>query len=341
MKNKANLPEKTVVQQGNDIVQSFYRMDAEQTNLFYYALAKIEKVFNPVKFLESYGKDNKTVVDFNDFKAQFSLSEMFESLNLPDTKIMRDLYYKKFVDMLKVVIKVESVSQKRFYPLYSEAVIGMDSKNKYASEICIIFNPLLFKNIFASRYTNGQLQVLGQLSRGSKNNYAQRLYFYLAMYRNTQGQQRYHNKEQGQWQVKISETYFRELVQMPKDEHLRKDSFRRMIKQQVQKINEKNFEFFTTVEFRKYGSEDMFFTCSENMQLKKLSKKDSTKERIEKLEINKQLEHIAYVRTVYRDEFDEIYQEELQQEVLFGSKEKTAEYNAYKRICQKKGIKEK
>ena len=341
MKNKSNLPEKTVVQQGNDIVQSFYRMDAEQTNLFYYALAKIEKVFNPVKFLESYGKDNKTVVDFNDFKAQFSLSEMFESLNLPDTKIMRDLYYKKFVDMLKVVIKVESVSQKRFYPLYSEAVIGMDSKNKYASEICIIFNPLLFKNIFASRYTNGQLQVLGQLSRGAKNNYAQRLYFYLAMYRNTQGKKRYHNENEGEWRIKITETYFRELVQMPKDENLRTNNFRAMIKRLVQKINEKNFEFFTTVEFGKYGSEDMFFTCSENMQLKKLSKKDSTKERIEKLEINKQLEHIAYVRTVYRDEFDEIYQEELQQEVLFGSKEKTAEYNAYKRICQKKGIKEK
>ena len=341
MKNKAKFPEKTAVQQGNDLVRAFYRMDAEQTNLFYYAIAKIEKVFDPVRFLESYNKDKRSVIDYNDFKAQFTLSEMFETLNLPDTKIMRDLYYKKFIDMLKVVIKIESVSKKQFYPLFSEAIIGMDSQNKYASEICIIFNPLLFKNIFSSRYTNGQLQILGQLSKSARNNYAQRLYFYLAMYRNTQGQKRYHNKEQGEWRVNITETYFRELVQMPKDENTRKNNFRAMIKRVVEKINEKNFEFCTTVEFGGYGSEDMFFTCSENMQLKKLSKTDSPRERIEKLEVNKQREHIAYIHNTYKDEFEEIYQEELRQEVLFGSKEQTAEYNAYKRICLKHGIKEK
>lgn len=329
---KQNFPAKTQVQQGNDIVKSFYKMDAEQTNIFYFALSKIEQAFNPIKYLQN---PDSTIVDFNDFKAQFSLSEMFKALDLPDTKNMRDVYFSKFVDLLDVKIKVDTIDEKKFYPLYSEAAIGTKSKKKYDSEICIIFNPLLFKKIFASQYTNGQLKVLGQLSKGTRNNYAQRLYFYLAMFRNTQGKKQYHNEHKGEWKVKMTESYFRELVQMPKDEKSRKDNFRRTIKNTVKKINEKNFEFVTTLDFGDYKSDEMTFICNENMNLYKLSKDDSPSERAEKLEVNKSDEEAAYFRQKYADEWNEILFEEMKKGILVGGedfKKSVAEANTLQRM---------
>lgn len=339
--SEKNLPAKTQVQQGNDVIKAFYKMDAEQTNLFYYALTKIEQVFDPIKCLEN---PNGTVFDFNDFKAQFSLSEMFKALDLPDTKNMRDLYFSKFIDLLNTKIKITEVNSKKFYPLYSEATVGLDSKQRYASEICIIFNPLLFRNIFSSRYTNGQLKVLGQLSRGSRNNYAQRLYFYLAMYRNTQGKKRYHNENESEWEVKMTEQYFRELVQMPKNQNTRKDSFRRTIKTAVSKINEKNFEFITSVEFGGYGSDEMIFTCNENMNLYKLGKTDTYQNRIEKLESNKQEEAIAYCKKKYADEWQEEMQKKIKTEPKFLFKmskdfeQKALDYEVYKIISERHNL---
>lgn len=309
MNETKKFPKKTQIQQGNDLVKAFYRMDAEETNLFYFALSKIEQVFNPVKFLETH--PNHTTFDYNDFRSSFSLSELFKALDLLDTKNMRDLYYSKFENLLKIQIRFDQDETKKCYPLYIEATIGKEAREYYNSDICIIFNPLLVKKIFSSCYTNGQLKILGQLSKGAKNNYAQRLYFYLAMYRNTQGQKRYHNDE-NTWKVKMNEDYFRNLVQMPQDENTRRNNFRSMIKKIVQKINDKNFEFCIDVSFGGYGSNEMFFECTENMILKKLEKGESSAIRKLKLEINKSNEELAYYKKIYADEFESILKEQIE-----------------------------
>lgn len=318
---KQIFPAKTQVQQGNDIVKAFYKMDAEQTNLFYFAISKIEQVFDPIKYIENFDEGKKESADFTDFNAEFLLSEMFKAMDLPDTKNQRDFYVSKFLDLLKIQINIQSLNEKEFYPLYVRAKVSYENSGSSDYKILITFNPLLFKKIFASQYTNGQLKVIGQLSKNSKTNYAQRLYFYLAMFRNTQGKAQYHNENKGEWNVRMTEQYFRDLVQMPKDENTRKNNFRAMIKKLVKKINEKNFEFVITIKFGGYGSDTMTFICNENMNLWKLSKDDSAAERAEKLEMNKTDEEAAYFRQKFPDEWNEILSEELQNNVLFGGEE--------------------
>jgi hypothetical protein len=190
-----------------------------------------------------------------------------------------------------------------------------------------VFNPFFFDLIFEKNYTSADLKILGQLSKNAKNNYAQRLYFYLAMYRNTQGEKRFHNTEKGEWKVKITEEYFRELVQMADEENKRKDSFRRMIKNLVAKINSCNSEFVTSVDFGGYGSSEMIFICNENLNLWKIGPNEKNKD---KLLINQQEREIAYYKKKYPDEWQEVYKDFSLTPVLFEelnlTKKQTDEY---------------
>jgi hypothetical protein len=333
-KNLANLPSKTQIQQGNDLVKAFFKMNSEQTNIFYYAISKMETVFDPIRFLEHYNEKEQKV-DFKDFVAKFSMTEMLNSMDLPNSETLRKTYLRVIKDMSHVVVKLENQRHKKYMPLFSLVDIDKDT-----NEIEVIFNPIFFENVFSSRYTNGQLKILGQLSKGARTNYAQRLYFYLAMYRNTQGQKQYHNDEPNSWTVEMTEEYFRDLVQMPKDKNPRRNTFRAMIKNVVDKINKINFEFSTSVSYT-YGTNKMTFLCTENMNLKKLEKDENTEMRIQKLAINKEQEDIKYFRKKYSEEFEKEYQNQLKNEVLdFGTSNKNlrneiAEFEAYKIIKER------
>jgi hypothetical protein len=333
-KNLANLPSKTQIQQGNDLVKAFFKMNSEQTNIFYYAISKMETVFDPIRFLEHYNEKEQKV-DFKDFVAKFSMTEMLNSMDLPNSETLRKTYLRVIKDMSHVVVKLENQRHKKYMPLFS--LVDID---KETNEIEVIFNPIFFENVFSSRYTNGQLKILGQLSKGARTNYAQRLYFYLTMYRNTQGQKQYHNDEPNSWTVEMTEEYFRDLVQMEKEKNPRKDAFRRCINGLISKINKINFEFSTSVSYT-YGTNKMTFLCTENMNLKKLEKDENTEMRIQKLAINKEQEDIKYFRKKYSEEFEKEYQNQLKNEVLdFGTSNKNlrneiAEFEAYKIIKER------
>ena len=218
------------------------------------------------------------------------------------------MYYRNFGELSEIIIKSKNEKGKTTWtPLFSQTIW-------YGDQIDIVFNPFFFDLIFEKNYTSADLRILGQLSKNAKNNYAQRLYFYLAMYRNTQGEKKFHNTEKGEWKVKITEEYFRELVQMGENENVRRNNFRAMIKNLVTKINSCNSEFVTSVDFGGYGSSDIIFTCNENLNLRKIEQNEKNKD---KLLINEQEKEIAYFKKKYPDEWQEIYKELSQTEVLF------------------------
>lgn len=305
-KNSEPKTELSTVRQGNDFVKCFYKMTAEQQNIFYYAVASLSWNCNP---LEKYFSGKPlSELKANTFSASFKIQELFEKMDLPNTKNYKDVYYRNFGELSEIIIKSKNEKGKTTWtPLFSQTIW-------YGDQIDIVFNPFFFDLIFEKNYTSADLRILGQLSKNAKNNYAQRLYFYLAMYRNTQGEKKFHNTEKGEWKVKITEEYFRELVQMSAEENKRKDSFRRMIKNLVTKINSCNSEFVTSVDFGGYGSSDIIFTCNENLNLLKIEQNEKNKD---KLLINEQEKEIAYFKKKYPDEWQEIYKELSQTEVLF------------------------
>lgn len=315
--------ELSAVRQGNDFVKCFYKMSAEQQNIFYYAVAVLSWNCNP---LEKYFSGKPlSELKANTFCASFKIQELFEKMDLPNTKNYKDVYYRNFGDLSETVIKTKNEKGKTIWtPLFSQTVW-------YGDQIDIVFNPFFFDLIFEKNYTSADLRILGQLSKNAKNNYAQRLYFYLAMYRNTQGEKRFHNTEKGEWRIKITEEYFRELVQMGKNENVRRNNFRAMIKNLVTKINSCNSEFETSVDFGGYGSSDIIFTCNENLKLWKIRQNEKNKD---KLWINAQEKEIAYFKKKYPEEWAKVHQEQTQTQLLFEAndlmKSKINDYETYK-----------
>lgn len=320
--------ELTTVRQGNDFVKTFYKMTAEQQNIFYYAVAVLSWNYNPFeKYLS--GKP-LSELKANTFCASFKIQDLFEKMHLPNTKNYKDVYYRNFGKLSETIIKTKNEKGKTTWtPLFSQTIW-------YGDQIDIVFNPYFFNLIFEKNYTNADLKILGQLSKKAKNNYAQRLYFYLAMYRNTQGEKKFHNDNKGEWKVKITEEYFRELVQMNSEENKRKDSFRRMIKNLVTKINSCNFEFITSVDFGSYGSDEMIFTCNENLNLFKIEPNEKNKD---KLLINQEEKEIAYYKKRYSKEWQEEEKKKLQEQFLFEMpetmKQKSIEYEIYKTLKER------
>lgn len=320
------------VQQGNDFVKSFYKMTPEQQNLFYFAVAVLDWKENPIDNL-MHGKQI-TDLSANSFSAKFKIQQLFEKMDLPNTKSLTDAYKKQFGKLSQIVVKTKDQRGKEKYtPLFATTVWENN-------EINIVFNVYFIELIFQQKYTTADLRILGQLSKGARTNYAQRLYFYLAMYRNTQGQKQYHNDEPNSWTVEMTEEYFRDLVQMPKEKNPRKDAFRRCINGLISKINNINYEFSVNVKYAR-STNKMTFLCTENMNLKKLEKDENAEMRIQKLEINKEQEEIKYFRKKYSEEFEKEYQNQLKNEVLdFGTSNKNlrneiAEFEAYKIIKER------
>ncbi len=327
----------TKIRNGNDFVKCFYSMTAEQQNLFYFAVACLDWKYNPFdKILKGVPLEE---VPANTFEARFKIQELFEKMDLSDTKNIRDVYYKNFNTLSQVVIKTVNKNKSQWVPLFAQTTWENDL-------IKIVFNAYFFNMIFQEKYTTTDLKVLGQLSINSKNNYAQRLYFYLAMYRNTQGLKRYHNENKGEWSVKMTVEYFRELVQM-KTENQRTDSFRRAVRTLVSKMNKSNFEFTTDVDFGGYGSNEIFFKCNENLNLHKILKTDSSLEKERKNQLNREQEEIAYYKKKYNKEFQEEFKKQMQNQYLFEIseelKKQDCEFKAYKILKEKhekKGRKE-
>jgi hypothetical protein len=318
-KNSEPKTELSTVRQGNDFVKCFYKMTAEQQNIFYYAVAVLSWNCNP--FEKYFSGKPLSELKANSFCASFKIQDLFEKMDLPTTKNYKDVYYRNFGELSETIIKSKNEKGKTTWtPLFSQTIW-------YGDQIDIVFNPFFFDLIFEKNYTSADLKILGQLSKNAKNNYAQRLYFYLAMYRNTQGEKRFHNTEKGEWKVKITEEYFRELVQMADEENKRKDSFRRMIKNLVAKINSCNSEFVTSVDFGGYGSSEMIFICNENLNLWKIGPNEKNKD---KLLINQQEREIAYYKKKYPDEWQEVYKDFSLTPVLFEelnlTKKQTDEY---------------
>lgn len=313
----------TTVRQGNDSVKAFYRMTAEQQNIFYYAIAVLSWNCNPIE--KYFSGKPLSELKANTFCASFKIQELFEKMDLPNTKNYKDVYYRNFETLSHTIFKTENEKGKTTWtPLFSNTIW-------YRDQIDIVFNPYFFDLIFGECYTSADLRILGQLSKNAKNNYAQRLYFYLAMYRNTQGMKKFHNTEKGEWKVKITEEYFRQLVQMADEENARRNNFRAMIKRLVSKINSCNSEFVTSVDFGGYGSSDIIFTCNENLNLWKIRPNEKNKD---KLLINQQEKEIAYYKKKYSDEWQEIYKEQSKSGMLFEemkfSKKQTDEWNTLK-----------
>lgn len=326
VKNSDTEIELSTVRQGNDFVKCFYRMTAEQQNIFYYAVAVLSWNCNP---LEKYFSGKPlSELKANTFCASFKIQELFEKMDLPNSKNFRDVYYRNFSELSETVIKTKNKKGKSVWtPLFSQTIW-------YGDQIDIVFNPFFFDLIFEKNYTSADLKILGQLSKNAKNNYAQRLYFYLAMYRNTQGEKRFHNAEKGEWKVKITEEYFRELVQMTDEENKRKDSFRRMIKNLVKKINQNNSEFLIAVDFGGYGSSDIIFTCNESLSLWKIAQNE--KKYKDKIIANEQEKEIAYYKKRYAEEWEAVQAEQSKMLFLFDQNEflktKTIDFETYKII---------
>lgn len=309
------------LQQGNEISRAIYKMSAEQQTLVYFALFKIEKQFNPVKFLENYDPETKESINYNDFVAKFDIYEMCQVMGINFHRELKARYLNELNEITKLVFKLREGKITKWFPFFSYA-----EYDKEDGLVKIVFNPFFFREVFGKRYSLGNMKILGQIR---KNHMAQRLYFYLLSFKNMQGE-KYHQQE-GQWQIKLLVSELKTMLCI-EDKFPRNDSLKRAINIAVDVINTANFEFDTETEFFGKPFNEIVFTCTNKLKLKKLPQEKNS--RYETIAANNQQKLIALYKKKHEDEWEakktEIKKSEPSFNFGLGIQEQVAEFSTFK-----------
>lgn len=286
------------IREGNEIARAIYKMTSAQQTLVYFALYKIDKQFNPVRFLELYGtEEGKHKINYTDYVAKFTIEEMCKVMRISYYREMKAHFLRDLDTCAKTVFKIKDKNNMltKWIPFFSYAQFNQDTE-----EVEINFNKFFFDEVFApKRYSRGNLEILGQLR---KNFYAQRLYFYLQSFRNMQGEK--YSQKEGIWCVQLSVEEFRLMLCIEDGELARNDNLKRSIITALDLINKVNFEFDTDVEFIGKPYQTIKFTCIEKIPtLKPLP--TEKKQRYEVIEANNQIKLMKRYQKRYQAEWEE------------------------------------
>lgn len=291
------------VNQGNKVSRGIYKMDSLQQNLTYFALYKLEKAQDIIaKELVKFGdEEGAKKVDLQNYEASFTLKEMCEIMGIKYNIEKLQNYKKCISEMAKLIIKVIDEKKIVVFPLFSKIEYEKESTN-----FKIMFNPeALFYLTYRKNYSTANMRIIGEISENAKDNYAQRLYFYLLSFRGMKGE-KYHQKDDSTWTVTTTPTELKTMLQTEKDENQRTDSFTRMIKQRVARINKHNFEFSIEVATEGRPLERIIFTCHENEDIIRKRLPDGRKGRYETIAFNNEQKEMAYYKKRHAAEWKDI-----------------------------------
>lgn len=304
-----------IARQPNEITNASFNGTATSYKMILMACYKTTRQENPI----DKGKRNIYCgFSYQDFCKHFGIS--IGSNTLKNIEKAVDELTKSFVDITiadGTKIKMPWFQQVTLFPTG-------DVTLKFNQDIADLFD-------FKIGYTALELLEIGNL----RSFYAMRYYGFAKSKSGFCGE---NGNQKNQWWFELTEDEIRKIFEIGKNNYPRRNTFvEKVIQNPCKEINEKtNISIDLEYEKLGVGNYKWRFICSNKISEIKINKTDSRKEIDEKREINQELEDMAWYKKNYAQEWQKLFDEEMNQQTHFSPlKRITAEADTYLKLKEK------